>query len=383
VVYDIKYPAYKKYLNMVIEMAKIGVSIRDECYKAIVKSMPEGFILRDLDGNIFDVNDATCSSLGYSHEELIKMRIQDISLSMIGKSENENITHLHNFQNNDLIPYSTCFLETQYVRKDGSIVDVFVNNGYLNILEGVVFCFYRDITGQNKIYRQLQKSEKIKNNLLPMVSHELRIPISSIKGFANTMLQKDVKWSEDEKTWFITEIDREADHLSCLVNDLLDMSSMGNKSFKINKRPHSIITILEEVQCLFSQIIDNNMLKVDIEDDLPLVICDKGRIIQVLSNLVDNAIKFSLRGSQIIINAKKHDKKLVVSVIDRGIGIDGEAQNNIFDQFYQVEQGITGGKTGIGLGLYICKGIIDGHGGKIWVESQEGRGSIFSFSLPI
>jgi len=142
--------------------------IQDDWYKTIVKSTSEGFILRDFNGNILDVNDATCSSLGYSREELLKMRIHDIACNMVGKTEEENLEILSHFQDYDLVPYGNCSFETQHMRKDGSSMDVFVSNGYLNVLGGLVFCFHRDITEQNLLFKQLKESEERYRTLIEL-----------------------------------------------------------------------------------------------------------------------------------------------------------------------------------------------------------------------
>ncbi|MFZ7132826.1 MAG: PAS domain-containing sensor histidine kinase [Eubacteriales bacterium] len=142
--------------------------IHDDWYKIIVKSTSEGFILRDLNGNILDVNEATCSSLGYSREELLKMRIQDIACTMVGKKEEENLAMLKHFQDYELVPYGNCFFEIQHMRKDGSYMDVLVSNGYLDVSGGLIFCFHRDITEQKKLLKQLTESEERYRTLIEL-----------------------------------------------------------------------------------------------------------------------------------------------------------------------------------------------------------------------
>ncbi|MFC1875614.1 PAS domain S-box protein, partial [Chloroflexota bacterium] len=251
----------------------------------------------------------------------------------------------------------------------------------------------RDITERKKILddiikaeartKALQESERMKTELLSMVSHELRTPLASIMGFASTLLQPDVKWNEDEKRDFIHEIDAGVDRLSHLVNDLLDMSSIESGKLCLNKTRCSISKILEEVKPMLAKTAEQHELKVKIASKLPSVAIDRERIIQVLSNLVDNAAKFSPRGSQITIEAKKSRGKVVISVTDQGIGITALEQGKIFDRFYQAKKITSGMKSGTGLGLAIFKSIIEASGGRIWLDSQEDIGSTFYFSLPI
>jgi signal transduction histidine kinase len=216
-----------------------------------------------------------------------------------------------------------------------------------------------------------------------MISHELRTPLASIKGFSSSLLQPDVTWEENEKLDFIREIDMAADHLSRLVNDLLDMSSIGEQTFTLNKTPCSIESILKEAQHSLTKVLENHRFKMDIQDNLPLALCDKVRIIQVIYNLIDNATKFSPSRTQITLSAYHNEGYIVISIADQGIGISPEDQDNIFNRFYQAEKITSGEKQGTGLGLSICKEIVERHNGRIWVNSQKGKGSVFSFTLPV
>ncbi|MFZ7131877.1 MAG: PAS domain-containing protein, partial [Eubacteriales bacterium] len=156
------------YQNISRETPVDNYNVQGDWYRTIVKSTSEGFILRDLSGRILDVNDATCSSLGYTREELLKMRINDISLPMVGKTEEENLETLREFHEHDLIPYGSCSFEKQHLCKDGSIMEVFVSNGYLDVSDGLVFCFHRDITEQKKLYQQLKESEERYRSLIEL-----------------------------------------------------------------------------------------------------------------------------------------------------------------------------------------------------------------------
>jgi PAS domain S-box-containing protein len=334
------------------------------------------------------VSDKWVEMIGYSKEELLKMSFFDIVHPSFRKSSMER----HQAKmDGEVIPG---LFELTVIKKDGKEFPIEVTSA-ISTYQGnkVNVVYIRDITERKKIIsdvikietrtKTLQESERIKNNFLSMISHELRTPLASIKGFSSTLLQKDVDWSENEKIDFIQEIYTEADRLARLVNDLLDVSSLESKTFKLMKEPCAVGVIIQESLNYFTKIIDNRELILDIDDNLPLVMCDKERIVQIISNLLDNAAKYSPNESQITIKIACNKDNIIVSVIDKGIGISEQDKENLFNRFYQVEKIALGEKRGTGLGLSICKGIVEEHGGKIWVESKKGEGSTFSFSLPV
>jgi PAS domain S-box-containing protein len=246
-----------------------------------------------------------------------------------------------------------------------------------------------DITERKRAVEQaheaeaLKKLDRLRTELLANVSHELRTPLASIKGFASTLLRTDTKWSEDEQRDFLKTIDEEADHLNRIIGDILDMSRIDTGALKLNPGFHNILEIMESVRGRFTQVTATHNLVIKTPAWLPPLYVDNTRIAQVLSNLVDNAMKYSLEGSEVIIEAKLAGDDIVISVEDSGIGIAPEALPKLFDRFYQVDRVVRGKKGGTGLGLSICRGIVQAHGGKIWVESEVGKGSKFSFSLPV
>ncbi len=229
----------------------------------------------------------------------------------------------------------------------------------------------------------LREVDRLRSQLLSNVSHELRTPLTSIKGFASTLLRTDVKWSEEKQRDYLQTIDRETDRLIRIISDLLDMSRLEAGALKLEKRNYQISEILDAISSQLASFTKHHQLQVIIPDELPSVFVDQMRIGQVLTNLVENAAKYSSEGSQITIEAQPADDQIIVSVTDRGQGIASELLDRVFDRFYQAESIVTGRKSGTGLGLSICKGIIESHGGRIWVESKLREGSKFSFSLPV
>jgi K+-sensing histidine kinase KdpD len=228
----------------------------------------------------------------------------------------------------------------------------------------------------------LRDLDALRTELLANVSHELRTPLAVIKGSASSLLQPDVSF--DERSWreFMQSIDKDADRLSRLVDDLLIMSRLESGTLDLRKERHDLAGLMSSVEDRLYNLASGHKLKMGIPDGLPRVMVDEVRIGEVLTNLVENAVKYSDDGTRIAISAELSDGKVVVSVADEGIGIPPGLHREIFNRFYQVDNGRRENRKGTGLGLPICRGIVEAHGGEIWVESQEGRGTRFSFSLP-
>jgi signal transduction histidine kinase len=250
---------------------------------------------------------------------------------------------------------------------------------------------FRDITERKRLEEEiiqakvrietLHESERLKTELLSMVSHELRTPLSVIKGNITALLGQK-KWTLAEQRDFLSDINQETDYLARLVANLLDMSRIEAGEMQLDKDWYQISEILEWVDKALKTITRHHKIRISIQKDLPLVYVDRIRIGQVLVNFCENAAKYSAEGSTITIEAELADDSVVVSVIDTGTGIKLEDLERVFDRFYRTGGGHKS-ESGIGLGLSICRGIVETHGGRIWVESEVGKGSKFSFQLPI
>jgi PAS domain S-box-containing protein len=229
----------------------------------------------------------------------------------------------------------------------------------------------------------LKRTNQAKTELLANVSHELRTPLASIKGFIETLMETDVKWSKQQQLDFLQSANIEVDRLTLLIRDLLDMSRIDSGKLNLDKRSYPISEVLDSTSGILSVITAKHKLAILKSPDLPPIHVDKVRIAQVITNLVENATKFSSKGGQIEISVMLRDKDVIISVEDEGTGMPPEVVANLFNRFYQAKQMVEGRTRGTGLGLTICKGIVEAHGGKIWVESQLGKGSKFSFSIPL
>ncbi len=252
-----------------------------------------------------------------------------------------------------------------------------------------ITAFIRDITERKLAEAKVVELESLKiinlakDDLLANVSHELRTPLTSIKGSIESLLETDVKWSKEQQLEFLMVANRQADHLTFLIKDLLDMSRIDAGKLTLDKRSYPVKEILDSASGVLSIIAAKHKLKIANLSDLPPIQADKARMAQVITNLVKNASKFSPEGSPIEIAANLNEGIVIISVEDHGIGMPPEVVARLFDRFYQSYRVVEGKTHGTGLGLSICKSIVEAHGGQIWAESQVGKGSKFSFSIPV
>jgi len=230
---------------------------------------------------------------------------------------------------------------------------------------------------------KLEQINHLKNEFISMVSHELRTPLTTIKGFVSIVLNEETGPLNDQQRHFLETSDRAIDRLTLLVSDLLDISRIEAGQIKMQLRPISLKEVCQRLAASFAPQLkaQNITLTTQIPEVLPLVLADPDRIGQVLDNLLNNAIKFTSRGGITVTAIDKGDFVLV-SVKDTGSGIAKEEHDRIFDKFYQVKVGSGYPSKGTGLGLAIVKSIVESHRGKVWVESEPGKGSDFRFILP-
>lgn len=231
--------------------------------------------------------------------------------------------------------------------------------------------------------KALQELDNMRTEFLANVSHELRTPLAVIKGSANSLLQPDVIFDESTRQYFLQSIDKDADTLTRLVDDLLMMSRLEAEALEVKRKPYKITEVVESIKDRLDNLTVKHQLQINITDDIPSVNIDDLRIGQVLTNLVENAVKFSDDNTTILVEADNNGKEIIVSVDDEGSGIPPELHMKIFERFFQGNGRTTGRRKGTGLGLAICRGIVEAHGGKIWVESQPNKGARFNFSLPL
>ncbi len=236
-----------------------------------------------------------------------------------------------------------------------------------------------------RLYQAVQDANTAKTKFVSVVTHELRIPMTSIKGYTDLIRQGAVGPVTEMQSSFLNTIRNNVDRMTALVSDLSDISHIETGRLKLSC---SFILVKEYIQETINSIkhrLDekNQSLELDIQDELPQVYADPNRLVQVLTNLINNANKYTPAEGRITVRANQHGNFVRIEVVDNGIGIDEEDQKKLFSQFFRSENEVVREQQGWGLGLNLTKHLVDLMGGEIGVESEPKKGSTFWFSLPI
>jgi signal transduction histidine kinase len=232
----------------------------------------------------------------------------------------------------------------------------------------------RDVTRETE-------AERMRSALIATVSHELRSPLTAISGYTDTLLH-DGPWDTDTQREFLEVVALSAGRLSSLVDNLLDAATLEAGGLRLQREPVRLERVAERVLAARRMLAGSCTLHLETRPRLPLADADPIRVEQVLANLVDNAIKYSPQGGAIRVRINAHASDMLsVSVADQGMGVPAVHLEHLFERFYRVDTG-TRSVRGVGLGLYICRSLVESHGGRIWVDSQPGLGSTFAFTLP-
>ena len=228
----------------------------------------------------------------------------------------------------------------------------------------------------------VEEQERLRAEFLAMVSHELRAPLTSIKGSATTIMEAGADLDPVVVRQYGRIIGDQADHMNALVADLLDVARIESGALAVSPEPAELAVLLDRARSAFANGGGTNTLAVDIKPDLPLVMADRRRIVQVLGNLLSNAARNSPQSSVITVSVAHDGVHVAISVSDEGRGIPAESLPHLFRKFRRAARGEQEEDTG--LGLAICKGIVEAHGGRIWAESDgPGAGARFTFTLPV
>lgn len=230
---------------------------------------------------------------------------------------------------------------------------------------------------------EAERANEIKTEFLAMISHELRTPLTSIVGFTTTILAPDVSWEKNEQLDFIQTIQQESYRLQELIDHLLDLSRLEAGRLPIQLKPHNLTDVFRDASPQLNTVTKGKTLVINLPENLPQVLIDNKRIAQVLVNLVKNASNYSPKGTEIIITANTRGNFVQVNVSDQGPGIPPSERIRVFEAFRRGITEETGSAKGAGLGLAICKGLIDAHNGRIWVKKKSPPGTTISFTVPL
>ncbi len=362
-------------------------------YRILMDMVDDLIVLLDLSGTIIECNSAV-KAFGYSKREVKGRSPADFALPANREAVERNFGKV-------LRGDITRAVEIPCLRKDGKIIYMDINFSIFKIkdqpyilvvghdvtdrkiLEERITIQNRELVESNKMLKEL---DQLKSDFLGRISHELRTPLSVIMAYTDTLLNEDEE-SLDQGTRkeFLQVVESQSRNLLGLINDLLDLSKVEVSETMLNVSEGSINEITDaavDITRPFA-VQEGVEIMVSLDDSIPIMRFDPLRIKQILVNLINNAVKFTPEGKPISIATSRTDDEAVVSVSDNGSGIDEEDVEGIFDDFTQIDGGRTRSSNGMGIGLRLVKHYIDLHGGKVWVESEKGKGSVFCFSLPL
>jgi PAS domain S-box-containing protein len=329
-------------------------------YSTLFEGVADSIVVFDDSGRPVQVNQAAADLLGYTCEELLNLGLADIVAGNTwGEAEFARLQREGAWHG-----------EVELRRKDGYAVPVEAIVTRVQLASGQAYISVaRDISAR-------RESERMQRDFVAMITHDLRSPLTSIKAFAQLTLRQQ-RYNERA----LTTIIRQSDRLQRLINDLLDASRLEHGRLELRRSQVDLVSLAraaaEQAQALTS----DHTIRLEVAADRPLVgLFDGDRIAQVLENLLGNAIKYS-PGGPVHLRVTAGDHTARIAVTDQGPGIAPEALPHLFERFYRAAA--SSGMPGLGLGLYICKGLVEAHGGAIAVESAVGQGSTFTVTLPL
>jgi two-component system phosphate regulon sensor histidine kinase PhoR len=331
--------------------------------QTVLANMADGVIMTDVEGNIVLANQAT--------ERLFSFQEKDVTNKPL-------IEVVHDHEADEVLKLSLSTGQTQTGQFESAISKRFLRAVAIPIIEG-------ELTGALLLFQDLtevRNLQTMRRELVGNISHELRTPIAGIKAMVETLRDGAID-DKEAAIDFLARIDSEVDHLTQMVSELTELSRIETGRAELRMSPVNLNLLVEEVVTQLNTQAQRQQVTVtaDLAADLPIIKADNDRIRQALTNLVHNAIKFNHPRGRVTVSTKVDEGSAIISVSDTGIGISKEDLPHVFERFYKADKARPRGGTG--LGLAIAKHVVQAHGGSIWAQSEEGKGSIFSFSLPL
>jgi signal transduction histidine kinase len=229
----------------------------------------------------------------------------------------------------------------------------------------------------------LREANRLKTELISTLAHEMRTPLTSIKGYSTALLMEEAAFGPETQREFLQIIDEECDILQDLIHDLLESSIIDKGLLRLEPQPIRLPQLTQQVVQDVMRRTDRHQFLVDFPGDFPMVEADPLRVAQVLRNLLDNAVKYSPDGGLVVVRGQVGMQEVILSVADQGVGLAPEHVNRLFEIGFRVKSGLILHVAGSGLGLPICQTIVQNHGGRIWAESELGHGTTLYFTLPL
>ena len=360
-------------VGIAIENARLfaKVSAEQQQTQAIIQHMADGLLVINSQSVITMCNPALTLMLNLPREQIVGQNVTSPDLA----PTLANITASTTYRARTGVLAKEVTVETPNPRTlqifSTTMVDDFKNPvGEVRVVH--------DVTRE----RQL---ERLKDDFMSTISHELRTPLFSIQGFAQILLEEGTEISDETRTEFLTTIHTQAVQLGEMVNNLLDVSKFDEGRLEFERNQVAFLKLLRQASLKLQGFAHQQRIKLTTElpASIPMITGDSKRLEQVLTNLLGNAIKFTPAGGQVCLAATATDSEILVEIRDNGIGIPPPDLERIFSRYFQVKNKSKHSAKGSGLGLHIARRIVEGHGGRIWVESKVGHGSTFRFSLPL
>lgn len=367
--------AFADQAAIAVRNARLYQAVSDEqrALAAVVDNSAEGIMILDAAGLVLRFNRALARITGWEADQAIGRPAPEVL-----------VLHDRDGRPVDLPAVGTGtsgaspYVEGDVLRRGRLLATVGVTATPLFDEDGTLVRVILNVTDITR-FRQ---AEELKTTFISVVSHELKTPVALIKGYAETLRREDATWDPATIQDSLAVIAEEADHLTHLIDNLLEASRIQAGRLKLEPTDVSLPRLAQKIVDGVRLQTTAHTFELDFPDDFPLVWGDPERLQEALSNLIDNAVKYSPSGGTIWIGGRVDQTSVTVYVADQGIGIPAEEQDRIFDRFHRVESDQQKRTKGTGLGLYLVKAIVEAHGGRVWVESVSGRGSIFIFVLP-
>ncbi len=347
---------------------------KEEYFHSLIENSTEVFTINDPQGKVIYISPSFTKVLGYLPEEVMGK----IGYGFVHPDDQKNLmTKMSDLVNT---PGKAISGQLKAIHKNGS--HIWVSYNLTNLLQnpyiqGIVGSFH-DITHEKEI-------DQAKTEFVSLASHQLRTPLAAIKWFIEMLLAGDAGELKKKQKEFVDNIGQSGQRMIELVNSLLDISHLETGKFVLEKEPTNLNKVIKKVaEELKQKLIEKEqVINVSLLPSLPSINTDPKHIGSILTNLITNAIKYSPKGAKINVSLSSQDNQAFIEVRDHGYGIPKEEQSKVFEKFYRGSNIVKISVEGTGLGLYIVKKIAEACGGKIWFESEVGKGSSFWFSLPI
>jgi PAS domain S-box-containing protein len=351
----------------------------EDRFRELLDAAPDAILQVGEDGRILLLNRVAEEMFGYAREELLG---QPVELLVPTARRGTHVQHRAAYAHRPSTRPMGAKLQLEGMRKNGTCfpVEISLSPGGASP-DFRVTAIIRDVTERQAAEERIRTLQR---DFLASMSHELRTPLHTIIGFAELLAEELQGPLNAKQKRFVSHIHKDSLHLLDLINDILDLSRIESGRLEMHLEAFDIAAIVKESVSTVRAMVDAKQHRIETSLDVPsAIIADRVRIKQVLVNLLSNAVKFTPEHGTIRIVARCEDGRAIVTVSDTGIGIPKAEHAAIFDKFHQVGATTKGVREGTGLGLAITKRLVEEHGGSISVESTPGRGSRFTFTLPL